>query len=183
MRVGHVHGRGQRTLRPQATPKGARSWLKERAVRRWPAMNYGGGCVRLSDSLDGSAYRGASTSRYTCGAFSPIVPGLGPVNTHVVGSMPCDVHLYRKHGTYTGRKVPEIILPSARHLEERLESVSWLTVSQSVSQSVRQASSQSGNQSGKQAGRQAGNSTQFGFFWWQPTSTSSGEQPFRTNNQ
>ena len=48
-----------------------------------------------------------------------------------------------------------ILLPLARHLEERL------TVSQSVSQSGKQ----SGRQSvGNQAGRQAGRNTQFGFF-------------------
>ena len=40
----------------------------------------------------------------------------------------------------------EILLPSARHLEE------WPTVSQSVSQA------------GQQSGRQAGKNTQFGFF-------------------
>ena len=48
-----------------------------------------------------------------------------------------------------------ILLPAARHLEERL----------TVSQSVSQATSQSGSQSGKQAGRQAGRNRQFGFFF------------------
>ena len=47
----------------------------------------------------------------------------------------------------------EILVPSARHLEERL------TVSQSVSQSVSQAVSQAVGR----ANRQAGRNTQFGF--------------------
>ena len=54
----------------------------------------------------------------------------------------------------------KILLHSARHLKERLESVS----SGNLIQSVSQASSQSGGQSGKHAGRQAGRNTQFGLF-------------------
>ena len=70
----------------------------------------------------------------------------------------------------------QILLPSARHLEERL------TVSQSASQPGKQSARQSVGQAGKQTGRQA-ETHSLAFFQLQTTITNIGDPLVRKNNQ